>query len=123
MGRATLSSSSILASNSESQPQSTTKPDLVTNEPADVNNTPATLTSILKEANLSEKDETFFTKRLVDVYSGLEEPHKTFITGIVNGIASKQAAAGLKGEILNYMMVNSGVSTWCVPLKKLVETL
>lgn len=86
-----------------------------------MNATLGTLESILKDAELLEKDEQFFTKRLVEPYASLDEAHKRFITSIVNGIKSQKA--GLKSEILNYMMVNSGVSTWCVPLKKLVETI
>lgn len=123
IGRTLLVSSFLLASTLETLLLNTTNPEALAADFGDVNETPEKFHNIFKSANLSAKDETFFTKRLVDVYPTLGDNHKEFITRIVDGITNKETSASLKGEILNYMMVNSGVSTWCVPLKKLVDTL
>lgn len=118
MARNLLSTPSLLAS--ESQVLDSVEPPVGT---ANVNETPQKIAEVLKSSNLSEKDESLFTKKLVDAYPSLSESHKEFITQIVDQIVNKQQPSVLKGEILNYMMVNSGVSSWCVPLKKLVESL
>lgn len=81
-----------------------------------------TLRSIVAARALPERDAEFFAKRLIEPYEALGAEHKAFVTRIVNGLAASEPSAKLKGEVLNYMMVNSGVSGWCVPLKKLVET-
>lgn len=122
MGRTALAASSILGSNLE-RLLNTTGTESAAESFGDINQTPEKLQSILKGADLSANDETFFTKRILDVYPTLSENHKGFVSKIVHGLASGQESATLKGEILNYMMIHSGVSTWCVPLKKLVESI
>lgn len=59
----------------------------------------------------------------MDPYDAMEPLHQEFLSQIVAGLTAKQPTSELKGQVLNYMMVHNGVSTWCVPLKKLVETI
>lgn len=82
----------------------------------------AKLRALVEAAAISGKERDFFTKRLVDAFPTLAEPHKKFISLIVDALDAKEHSGPLKTQVLNYMMVNSGVSTWGVPLKKLVET-
>ncbi|GEQ72829.1 hypothetical protein JCM33374_g6517 [Metschnikowia sp. JCM 33374] len=95
----------------------------VAEEELDFQENEAKLRKLVESAELSDKDKEFFSKRLVDAFPSLDPQHKTFVSQIVNGLAAKDASGPLKTQILNYMMANSGVSMWCVPLKKLVETL
>ncbi|OBA22067.1 hypothetical protein METBIDRAFT_39433 [Metschnikowia bicuspidata var. bicuspidata NRRL YB-4993] len=81
------------------------------------------LRGLVESAEIPLREKEFFTKRLVDVFPSLALPHKQFISQVVDGIVAKEPSGTLKTRVLNYMMVNSGVSVWGVPLKKLVETL
>lgn len=85
----------------------------------------ATRSQDLREACQSsaftEADRAFFARRLVDPYDTLSGAHQDFIAAIILGLKAHETKALLKAQILNYMMVHTGVSTWCVPLKKLVE--
>lgn len=53
----------------------------------------------------------------------LDDNHKNFIHGINQDIKQGTDKNILKNQIVEFMMVNDGVSSWCVPLKKLVENL
>lgn len=113
----------MLASNLEQLILSRSNADLAAETLGDINETPEKLREILRGASWSDIDKAFFMKRIVEPYANLTENHKGFVSKIVNGLSSGQDTAALKGEILNYMMIHSGVSTWCVPLKKLVESM
>lgn len=84
---------------------------------------PHILSSILQASPLNDRDKTLISSRVVDVFDSLDEQHKAFIAKIVSGLEDRQSPAKLKGEIVTYMMMATGVSLWCVPLKKLVELL
>lgn len=92
-------------------------------ETVDVLGVEAKLRELVDTAPIAAKEKEFFTKRLVDAFSALAAPHQRFVSLIVDGVVSQEPALALKGRVLNYMMVNSGVSMWGVPLKKLVESL
>lgn len=86
----------------------------------DIEATGQKLRDIVSTSNVADAD--FFVKRLIEPYETLEVAHKEFVTRIAQGIEAKQSITALKAQVLKYMMINSGVSTWCVPLKKLVES-
>ncbi|KAM9924942.1 hypothetical protein OXX59_004181 [Metschnikowia pulcherrima] len=89
----------------------------------DAQQSEARLRDLIASAALADREKEFFEKRLVDAFPSLASPHQRFIAQVVDGVAAKAAGGALKTQVLNYMMMNSGVSTWGVPLKKLVETL
>lgn len=88
----------------------------------DIEATPDKLRQAVEQSNMDQKQQEFFLKRVIEPYDQLEQPHKEFISEVAQSILAKEEIAKIKGEILKYMMVHNGVSTWCVPLKKLVES-
>lgn len=85
----------------------------------DVSATPGKLRELL--APLPEKDATFLTKRLVDTYDALDAAQQRFLTRIVDGITAGHTKSELRADVVAYMKDHSGVSTWCMPLKRLVD--
>lgn len=94
-------------------------------EPSDIDlgATPALLRQILADSGLEEKHQTVFVKRVVEAYPQLGAQHQKFVSEVAVQLSRQQDSSSIKSDILKYMMVHSGVSTWCVPLKKLVESV
>lgn len=113
------------ASPTESQAPSQAQPGAEPQEVAqlDLAATPELLQQILASSALDQKHRTMFVKRVVEAYPQLEVQHQQFLSLVATRLSSQQDASSIKNEILKYMMVHSGVSTWCVPLKKLVESV
>lgn len=89
----------------------------------DLEATPGLLRQILADSGLEEKHQTVFIKRVVEAYPQLEAHHQRFVSEVALQLSRQQDRSGTKSDILKYMMVHNGVSTWCVPLKKLVESV
>lgn len=89
----------------------------------DLEATPELLRQILASSGLEEKHQVVFVKRVVEAYPQLETQHQQFLSKVAEQLSRKEDCGSIKSEILKYMMVHSGVSTWCVPLKKLVESV
>lgn len=53
----------------------------------------------------------------------MKDSHKRFVCEISLEAKNGSDAISLKNKIIEFMMVNDGVSSWCVPLKKFVEGL
>lgn len=110
----------ILSSGPPPMPSSTVVSEC---EEIDVSSTREKLITMVTTSGLSEQNVSFYDKHLVAVYDTLQPEHQLFISKIVEGLIRKDPTNVLKGSILAYTMNNSGISTWSVPLKKLVETL
>ncbi|EEQ36868.1 predicted protein [Clavispora lusitaniae ATCC 42720] len=98
------------------------RPETSESKEVDIEATPDKLRQAVEQSNMDQKQQEFFLKRVIEPYDQLDQPHKEFISEVAQSILAKEEIAKIKGEILKYMMVHNGVSTWCVPLKKLVES-
>lgn len=81
-----------------------------------------TIATHVGQGEFKDEDKAFVTERLIEAFDGLEAQHQQFVARIADELLQKQKRPSqLKNEVLTYMMANSGVSTWAVGLKKLVE--
>lgn len=69
-----------------------------------------------KPSTLPEHEMNHFKSKLLS-NCPKELNHLQFL----HSILSKSDSKGIDKEILNYMVVNSGVSAWCLPLKKVIS--
>lgn len=100
----------------------TSSVNLVLESPVDLDAAKQKLITLLQSPELLESDRTFYEKRLLSVFDALETQHKQFVANIIV-LVGKTEPQTLKDGILAYMTNNSGISIWCVPLKKLVDTI
>lgn len=70
-----------------------------------------------KPSKLSQKELEFYINKVRKQLPLLSVDHLSFIHQIISNSANS------KDQIVQYMLVNDGVASWCVPLKKLVECL
>lgn len=70
-----------------------------------------------KPSKLSTKELDFYINKVRKQLPLLGSSHISFIHQIITNPTNS------KDRIVNYMLVNDGVASWCVPLKKLVESL
>ncbi|WPK24229.1 hypothetical protein PUMCH_001496 [Australozyma saopauloensis] len=88
------------------------------------NNTPeVNLREIESIYGLAGQEGGSIVANLIEILATLEEPHKAFLNEILTPIVAKEPATGLKGQIVKYMMMNSGASLWCMDLQRLIDTI
>lgn len=81
------------------------------------------LKEILKlETSLQEREFKHYEKRLVDhLNKGLNnESHKKVLYSSLENYQNKEQ---VKNDLIKFMLVNDGVSTWCLPLRKILENV
>lgn len=61
--------------------------------------------------------------KLLKSIDSMKYEHKVFINDISNQLQLGVETSILKAQIIEYMMVNDGITTWCSPFKKLVESI
>ncbi|EGV65744.1 hypothetical protein CANTEDRAFT_92070 [Yamadazyma tenuis ATCC 10573] len=61
--------------------------------------------------------------KLTKASESMSSGSKQFVTEVLEQIKTGADSAILKSSIVEYMMVNDGVSSWCAPLKKLVDSI
>jgi hypothetical protein len=76
-------------------------------------------TFIRSPSKLSSKELDFYTNQIKKQLENLSSNHLQFL---YQTIISK-SENNTKLSIIEYMVVNDGVSSWCSPLKKLVESV
>lgn len=71
-----------------------------------------------KPSRVPEKEMLHFKAKITNNFPK-ELNHLQFLYSTLTKLGS--STGGIDKEILNYMVVNSGVSSWCMPLKKVVS--
>lgn len=95
--------------------------------PADVQLLLETL--FLAKSLLLDREHAHYVKKLKDANSTVDAKHKTFLVSVLDKVSSAVGAKAadqipvIKGDVVQYMIVNDGVSGWCIPLRKIVESL
>lgn len=69
-----------------------------------------------KPTKLSDKMLSAIKTKLINNIDNMEN-HKNFIFHLYDN------GEDVKEKIIEFMIVNDGVSSWCVPLKKLIESI
>lgn len=72
---------------------------------------------------LSEKELSHYKKKIETSLPNLSANEVDFLNAILarTGLISNQSVLGIEDDILAYIMANSGVSGWCIPIKKIIE--
>lgn len=72
---------------------------------------------------LSNKELSHYKKRIEASLPNLSANDVDFLNSILarTGLISNQSAPGIQDDILAYTVANTGVSGWCIPLKKIIE--
>lgn len=60
--------------------------------------------------------------KLLNLAAKLTPNHKQFIVDIGQQLKLNEIGS-LKQDIVSFMMINDGVSSWCVPLKMIIENI
>ncbi|CAH6718915.1 hypothetical protein CLIB1444_01S17326 [[Candida] jaroonii] len=100
---------------------STSTPSLSTPSLTPTDSTDKSVGSIINE--LCSKPTKLSDKMLSNIKTKLEnnidkmEQHKQFIFHLYD------SEEDVKEKIIEFMIINDGVSSWCVPLKKLIESI
>lgn len=83
-----------------------------------------------RPTTLQQKEINNYKNKLVNVQDSLSSDDKQFLNNILvqanklqTGSDKETTMANIKKEILQYMMANDGVSSWCVSLRKTIEGL
>lgn len=83
----------------------------------------------LAKSLLLDREHDHYAKKLKDVHSTLELNHMTFLVSVLQKVDSAAKAKAnaqipsIKSDVVQYMIMNDGVSGWCIPLRKVVESL
>lgn len=74
------------------------------------------------ENSLPEREFNHYEKRLVDQFTkGLSnESQKAAVAQSLENYKNKDQ---VKNNLIKFMLVNDGVSTWCIPLRKVLENI
>lgn len=74
------------------------------------------------ENSLPEREFNHYEKRLIDQFTkGLNnDSQKTTVSQSLENYQNKEQ---VKNDLIKFMMVNDGVSTWCIPLRKILENI
>ncbi|KAI5959786.1 uncharacterized protein KGF55_005018 [Candida pseudojiufengensis] len=76
------------------------------------------------EINLPEKEKSHYETKLKNTVSDMSQRDLGFINNVCEEILSSSPnLKNLKSEVVDHMMNNDGVSTWCSPLKKIVSSI
>ncbi|CAX40929.1 conserved hypothetical protein [Candida dubliniensis CD36] len=80
--------------------------------------------------DLPERELRHYETKLVSSVEKMSNTNINFIYHICERILQYQSMGGysdvrneLKNEVVEYMMVHKGVSTWCSPLKKIITSI
>ncbi|KAI5950327.1 hypothetical protein KGF54_005144 [Candida jiufengensis] len=74
--------------------------------------------------NLPERELNHYSLKLQNTISTLNQDHLSFVNKVFDEILGHDVNSNqLKSEIVEYMMHNDGVSSWCSPLKKVVSSI
>lgn len=81
------------------------------------------LTEILSlKTCLQDREFKHYEKRLIDQFTkGLtNDSHKAVVLASLENYQNKEQT---KNDLMKFMLVNDGVSTWCLPLRKILENI
>lgn len=85
--------------------------------PAQVNEV---LREFSKESSLTTIEYNACVEMLISLLDSLTVPQLLFCQEILT-LAMNNTPQQVRSEVVNYMMLNNGVSSWCIPLRRLVE--
>lgn len=74
------------------------------------------------ETCLQDREFKHYEKRLIDQFTkGLtNDSHKAVVLASLENYQNKEQT---KNDLMKFMLVNDGVSTWCLPLRKILENI
>jgi len=74
------------------------------------------------KSTLPEREFKHYEKRLLDRFTnGLDnESHKKVVLNALENFENKDQ---VKNDLIKFMLANDGVSTWCLPLRKVLENI
>ena len=79
------------------------------------------LREIVAQRGLAGKEGEVLANKLIETLGSLDEQLQTVINLILASAIAQSSVAALKGQVVKYMMMNSGSSLWCLHLQRLIE--
>lgn len=90
------------------------------NENVDIN---GVLEELFSQPNsLSPRLYDNIKDKLTNSSSTMELSHKQFLANLLHDIKYKEVGE-LRTQVIEFMMINDGVSSWCIALKKFIENI
>lgn len=78
-------------------------------------------------SKLLQKEFDHYKEKLTTSVPNFSKDHLEFLDGVLDGVEEFMTNGLIKNDILkevvNFMMVNDGVSKWCTPLRKVIEKI
>lgn len=118
----TASSPRMIPTDSNGPPPARSQPtDNVQKSAPNVVSPETNLQNLASQGNFEQKNEKFLVEELVETLNSLDLQQKDFLNLILVAALEKKQFAVLKGQIVKYMMTNTGSAHWCTSLQRLVE--
>lgn len=71
----------------------------------------------------SERIFSQIKDKLIKSAETMTYEHKAFMAEILDQLQNGAQVPLMKAQIIDYMMIHDGITTWCSPFKKLVESI